>query len=1571
VLSHQLTKKHVNINPKMRKRKIKNPTENVYNARPLVVHRAHHVTQAELVKRKTKIAKKRLLQKYIQSGKKLYRSKSVNSLITRSNNSSSSNNQNESILITKEEQIDRDLYNEVTKEIMEALHIGGGLNPVEDEIKVPQTTLTRQERIMMHKIKELEAQRQKSGGVPPPIVDYIPPVPASTLHRLKQLNLAEKKLSSILSKKIDKRINPLVKPSKEMLNACKTQIYGKQIKRNDDYSLHHDFWENRLTSQLARPLGIEAFIQINQSKSEFISDNSVLDSKMYREVDQTERVERAHAAGRPVLRKPKEKESVSFITVATTETQLFAYNTASHQATIKIQRAARIRRKCTEAMSIKIQSMFRAFLVYRVIVRERRRHNLAAACIQCIHRGYQGRRLALWAAFILKIQQIGRCWLARRYVSELRARRNGINIFIKHVQREAGKLLFVYKHAARRIQREWRWTLLWGEKRLNASITMQNISRFFLYKMRKLYLCSATVIQKYTRRYMCSKFYKKLVQNCIKYENDRYYNREVKYVMNQCEIGRKNILKYINGPCGIPILSKPFWLCLGKIKRNGRRYYKLIRKQMKKNRIAHYKLSLEIKKYDTMINKKRKKAWLIENKERKRMINANFIKFKREERMMNLQNKRRKKKYIQLKKLIQRNKKSIKYEFKNVPLIKELKKIENIVKSENKKLTRKSKKVMYKEWFEKKIKLRTLRNLHKRYITDYIVWSYCSGDGTLHANELPSVLRELGACDQYTFVFNELFDNQEDDQNDEEKGEQKDEHSYSSSATVPSINTPTTNTSTTTSSSKNNDTVDVMSVPPLPPLSPLLSPSISSSTSSRVKQIKSVTRKEFQLFWFGNKRMNELQKYSIKYCPSSKCIASRNRKHYRCLLRSTLYTTGTTLTRWTKRRILAETDRRIRNDSIQYFRTKPDPYFDFPSGRLTYLKKRYLNTTSSNNDQKRLYNAPRFQCNQCLKPFLLWRQYKQHCKTCENDVCHASALQFKFKHIKDFSCTENKNGNNNNSNNSNNSNNNNNNNNNNAVKKKQGAVPKFKDVTENNWMNHAVAVINCHLEDIATFASSSSSSENKEVDNAKYEFRRLAWSLGVIEGDNYGMTSDQLKIITRILWNDCDWSENRHQSIYRILTNGTANRNDRIAIPYDRVLEFWLGERVYQNSLVPRMNDNNIGKMMRKCCYCNRSTIHSRWKHVVDREQLNGIMKSVETCARHHYYTELGKKLVLQQQQEDYIEEKQEDCKEDTKKEEININGAHLQFVETKMYDTDTATNTNVDFNKQNRYSLKSNGLLMSRSDATLKYPQWIVLHALGYTLEMSVYALRVNNGSLEESEKWLLNQTFQQLHSIQNLLSISTIEGDRCDLNENETKTKPAIKKCSNNKKENGVEEGRGGDEKWVEREKREKEDETKKDLKEVKLYCIQNVCKNIYHNVVELPVRKSNKCCQAINNRIHRKTIQLKKDKLDVQDVLNNVIQQIIDREGGEQNESTEIRNQEYYNKDLLTFYPIEKEDDDEEEQKKCIKERLWYEEEEDTKKEEQEYSVMIDTPLVEQSMEHVLRSLLETMSTEIMEF
>ena len=272
-----------------------------YLAKPLVVHRAAPTTRAEIVARKTHVAKHRLFQNYNNAGKKKYRSIVTKKLLNTNNKLENINN---SIL-----------FDTIQTEIQEAIRVGGGLDQVVDQMDngsddkdVPATLLTREEKIAMHAIRKKEKLKEKAGGVPPAVVNYVPPVPRETLEKLLQLNEANEKMS----KQQQASRHSMIVPSMEMIAALSQQITGDKIKKRrrsrssrsnrssmsnrrtkreeremrekEIDTLQTDFWENRLTSELARPLGIEAFIQSqlvpsssssssSSTNKEFISDS--------------------------------------------------------------------------------------------------------------------------------------------------------------------------------------------------------------------------------------------------------------------------------------------------------------------------------------------------------------------------------------------------------------------------------------------------------------------------------------------------------------------------------------------------------------------------------------------------------------------------------------------------------------------------------------------------------------------------------------------------------------------------------------------------------------------------------------------------------------------------------------------------------------------------------------------------------------------------------------------------------------------------------------------------------------------------------------------------------------------------------------------------------------------------------------------------------------------------------------------------------------------------------------------------------------------------------------------------
>ena len=339
-----------------------NSPQTTYNAKPLVVHRAKPVSTAQIISRKTRIARKRLNRQFFSAGTNPNTGiKHVHRLIDTVNNSQTN------VAIMKNA-TNCAIYVKISKEIINSIDAGGGLDAFNDDIDrlmqgKEKPLLTRDEKIKMHAINAAAVQKQKEGGVPPPIVSYTPPVPSSTLLRLQQLNEAEKKLP----KHLQKKEHPKIVPSKEMEQALKQQIYGlsskfqskrssnnrnnssnnrnnrnnrnrnknrnrkrnkdgnrneknnsksrrksnnnTSIEENDDLTLNTDFWENRLTSTLARPLGIEALIQSRSiptpdgSNTNFVSDHPELDANQYRYVDQEHPTKVALATGKPVLNK--------------------------------------------------------------------------------------------------------------------------------------------------------------------------------------------------------------------------------------------------------------------------------------------------------------------------------------------------------------------------------------------------------------------------------------------------------------------------------------------------------------------------------------------------------------------------------------------------------------------------------------------------------------------------------------------------------------------------------------------------------------------------------------------------------------------------------------------------------------------------------------------------------------------------------------------------------------------------------------------------------------------------------------------------------------------------------------------------------------------------------------------------------------------------------------------------------------------------------------------------------------------------------------------------------------------
>ena len=79
-----------------------------------------------------------------------------------------------------------------------------------------------------------------------------------------------------------------------------------------------------------------------------------------------------------------------------------------------------------------------------------------------------------------------------------------------------------------------------------------------------------------------------------------------------------------------------------------------------------------------------------------------------------------------------------------------------------------------------------------------------------------------------------------------------------------------------------------------------------------------VTRKQFLMFWFSTERKKKLKQNKCLNC--SLCSAA-GRSTARTTARGTVSLLGMSNTRFTKRKIYAETERRVRNDTIIKFRS--------------------------------------------------------------------------------------------------------------------------------------------------------------------------------------------------------------------------------------------------------------------------------------------------------------------------------------------------------------------------------------------------------------------------------------------------------------------------------------------------------------------------------------------------------------------------------------------------------------------------------------------------------------------------
>jgi len=203
--------------------------------------------------------------------------------------------------------------------------------------------------------------------------------------------------------------------------------------------------------------------------------------------------------------------------------------------------------------------------------------------------------------------------------------------------------MFVWMRAARYIQRRFRWIWKWRKHRNGAATKIQRYSKKWLIRLRLKYYINAVVIQTMIGRGCMSRIRFVAYRTQMLQQEQQRYTREDLCITSSCLVAKTIIKKYINGPCGIPSLSIPFWLCMGRKKRNGRRFYKQTRRTIKKQIQRHSMYQLQLKKEDLSENIQRKKNWKQENYLAKLRIKKERKKSIRNKKMMLKQRKARKK----------------------------------------------------------------------------------------------------------------------------------------------------------------------------------------------------------------------------------------------------------------------------------------------------------------------------------------------------------------------------------------------------------------------------------------------------------------------------------------------------------------------------------------------------------------------------------------------------------------------------------------------------------------------------------------------------------------------------------------------------------------------------------------------------------------------------------------------------------------------------------------------------------------------------------------------------------------
>ena len=276
----------------------------------------------------------------------------------------------------------------------------------------------------------------------------------------------------------------------------------------------------------------------------------------------------------------------------------------------------------------------------------------------------------------------------------------------------------------------------------------------------------------------------------------------------------------------------------------------------------------------------------------------------------------------------------------------------------------------------------------------------------------------------------------------------------------------------------------------------------------------------------------------------------------------------------------------------------------------------------------------------------------------------------------------------------------------------------------------------------------------------------------------------------------------------------------------------------------------------------------------------------------------------------------------------------------------------------------------------------------------MSIYALRLNHGILKDSEAWLMNQSFQELQQLRSVLYLKGGDGNMNETiqkKESFTNIEQETKKNEKESKQQIKEE-----EEKIKKLENEKIESNKKDVTNNKRRKrrpskINRMCTTVGH-VVTAPVRKTKQCSGAVQNRWKRKSNQKKKDKADVANALDEIINQIVKenpRENSKKEDMNMAKKASKQNSGILfrdmrlsigseEFFGRNIDDEDEDEDKKEKEEKF---KSRTTQKKENKEVVQVQAnveelavgtpvfvPFAERSMENVLELMLEQMKLQI---